>query len=387
MTHSIIPPSSAEIWVNCPGWVVMAQLYPETEESEASRLGTAAHEVAAQYIDSYARGSVYNPKVGDITSNNVVIDDEMLDACELYADSVHEIMLSSKVFGGVHFGLEAKLTMPRINEHSFGTSDFFLFDHKNLILYIYDFKYGHDPVEVFENWQLINYAAGVIEHLLKHTPFIIDSMNEKLKIVFRIAQPRSYHRDGPIRSWGITLGQLWPYFERLKEAATLALSGLGQAISGPHCRYCQARHGCEAALNAGVRLYEVAAQALPLDMSVQALAVQYTIVKRARKQLDALEDALGQQIETLIRTGKHVPGYMTQPKQGRETWAVPAEEVFALGDLMGVELRKPTAVTPKQAIKLGIDKNVIKEYSHKTTSGLEVVQDDGKQARLIFGAK
>lgn len=386
MTHSIIPPSSADIWVNCPGWVIMAQLCPETVESEASRLGTAAHEVAAQYIDSYARGGVYNPKVGEITSNNVIIDDEMLDACELYADHVREIMISSGVFGGVHFGLEAKLTMSRINELSFGTSDFFLFDHKNLTLYIYDFKYGHDPVEVFENWQLINYAAGVVEHLIKHTPFIVETMNEKLKIVFGIAQPRSYHRDGPIRKWETTLGNLWPYFERLKEAATLALSGLGQAISGPHCRYCQARHACESALGAGVRLYEVATQALPLDMTVQALATQYTIVTRARKQLAALEDALGQQIETLIRTGKHVPGYMTQPKQGRESWSKPIEEVIAMGDMMGADLRKPSALTPKQAAKLGIDKNVIKEYSHTTTSGIEIVQDDNSKARLIFGA-
>lgn len=387
MTHSIIPPSSAEIWVNCPGWVVMAQSFPETEESEASRLGTAAHEVAAQYIDSYARGKAYNPKVGDITSNNVIIDDEMLDACELYADSAREVMISSNVFGGPHFGLESPLTMPRINEYSFGTSDLFIFDHKNLTLYIYDFKYGHDPVEVFENWQLINYAAGVIEHLVKFTPFLLDSMSEKLTIVFRIAQPRSFHRDGPIREWRTTLGNLWPYFERLKEAATLALSGIGKTQSGPHCRYCQARHGCESALGAAVRLYEVAAQALPLDMDKQSLAVQYAILTRAVKQIEAVKDAIGQQIETLIRTGHNVPGYTTQPKQGRETWSTPIEEVFALGDMMGVDLRKPSAVTPKQAVKLGIDINVIKEYSHKTSSGLEIVQDDGKKARLIFGAK
>lgn len=384
MTHSIIPPSSASIWVNCPGWVLMAQLHPETEESEAARLGTAAHEVAARYIDSYARSAVFNPKVGEEMSNGVIIDDEMLDACELYADNVRGLMISSGVFGGVYFGLEKRLTMPRVNEHSFGTADFYLFDHNNLTLYVYDFKYGHDPVEVFENWQLINYAAGIIDELMRHTPLFSDT---DIKIVFRVAQPRSFHRDGPIREWRTSVSELWMYVDKLRAAAELALSGLGKTVSGPHCRYCQARHGCESALTAAVRLYEVAAEALPLDMDVNSLAVQYSIVTRAYKQLAAVQDALGQQIETLIRSGKHVPGYITQPKQGRETWAVDPEEIFALGDMMGIDLRKPTAVTPKQAVKLGIDKDVIKEYSHKTTSGLEVVQDDGSKARLIFGAK
>lgn len=385
MTHSILPPSSADIWSKCSGWVVMSQSFPETEETEHQRVGTAAHEVGSKFIESYARGAAYNPKIGDVTSNGVIVDDEMLECCEIYADDVRAVMVKTGAFSAPYLGIEQRLEMPRINEHSFGTSDCFIFDAKERTIYVWDYKHGHDPVEIFENEQLINYVAGIVEYLKKHTP-LMEDRNLDIKVVMRIVQPRSFHRDGPIREWVTSVGDLQPHFSSLSLAAAENMSGNGLSKSGAHCKYCQARHGCPAALNSGAQLYEVASQALPLDMSKQALAVQLSIVVTARKRLTAIEDALMQQVETLIRKGENVPGWMTQPKQSRETWAFPIEEIHALGDLMQIDLRKQSAVTPKQAVKLGIDKDVIKAYIAKTTSGIEIVPEDEKKLRLIFGA-
>lgn len=363
----------------------MSQSFPETGETEHQRIGTAAHEVAAQYVESYARGAAYNPKIGDVTNDGVTIDDEMLEACEMYADDVRTVMIQAGTFAMPYLGIEQRLTMPRINSDSFGTSDCYIFDAKNRVIYVWDYKHGHDPVEVFENDQLINYVAGVVQKLKDHTPFI-EEKNFDARVVLRVVQPRSFHRDGPIREWSTTLGALQPHFARLHTAAAENMSGIAPTRSGPHCKYCQARHGCESALNSGMQLYEVASQALPLDLSKRALAVQLSIVTAARKRLSAIEDGLSQQVETMIRKGESVPGYMTQPKQGRESWSVPVEEIHALGDMMGIDLRKQSAVTPKQAVKLGIDKDVISAYSAKTTSGIEVVPEDDKKLRLIFGA-
>ena len=381
MTHSILPPSSADIWSQCMGWVVMSQSFPETEETESQRLGTAAHEVAAKYIESYARGAMYNPQVGDITSNGVHIDDEMLECCEIYADDVRAVMISSGAFAAPYLGVEQRLEMPAISQYSFGTSDCFIFDAKNKTIYVWDYKHGHDPVEVFENYQLINYVVGIVEHLKKHTPLI----GTDIKVVMRVVQPRSFHRDGPIREWSTTLDALAPFIGALSLAAEQNMSGEGLAKSGSHCKYCQARHGCPVALKSAAQLYEVAGQALPLEMSKHALAVQLSIVVEARKRLTSIEDALMQQVETSIRRGERVPGWMTQPKQGREAWAVPIDEVHALGDMLQIDLRKQSAVTPKQAVKLGIDKDVIKAYIAKTTSGIEIVPEDEKTIRKIFG--
>lgn len=389
MTHSILPPSSADMWVRCDGWAIVTQSFPESDDTDAARQGTAAHEVASQFIESYSRGGAYNPKAGDVTSNGVTIDNEMLDACELYADNVRSVMMQTRIFGGPFLGIEQALTMPDINPLSFGTSDCFIYDFENKIMYLWDFKYGFDPVEVFENWQLVNYSAGVIQWLKEHTPFLTE-FHMGMKIVFRIAQPRSFHRDGPIREWTTTLGDLMMMhgmYDQLRESAAANLSGAGETQSGSHCKYCPARHGCQSAISAGVRLYEVASQALPLELSNDAIATQLTIVKRAVKHLESIEKALEQQVEHIVRSGTNVPGFRVENKQSRLTWAVPAEEVHALGDMLGIDLRKVDSVTPRQAAKFGIDESVIMAYSHKTSSGVEVVPDTGSKARHIFGAK
>lgn len=362
----------------------MSQSFPETEDSESARIGTAAHEVASKYLESYARGAMHNPKVGDICSNGVVIDDEMLECCELYADDVRAVMIQAGAFAAPFLGIEQRLEMPSINGHMFGTSDCFVFDAKNHALYVWDYKHGHDPVEAFENEQLISYAIGAIEYLKKHTPMLAESV-ATLRIVLRIVQPRSFHRDGPIREWDTSTRGIALIVERLAVTAEQNMSGTAPTTSGSHCKYCQARHGCESALNSGAQLYEVASQPLPLDMSKRALAVQLAIVMAARQRLKSIEDGLMQQVESMIRRGQVVPGFMAQAKLGRESWSTPLDEVFALGDMMGIDLRKPTAVTPKQAVKLGIDSAVISAYTAKTISGIEVVQESDKKLRLIFG--
>lgn len=387
MTHSLLPPSSADMWSKCGGWAVMSQSFPETEETEHQRLGTAAHEVASLLIESYTRGgnAVYSPNIGDVTSNGVPIDEEMLDCCEMYAEDVREVMVRTGAYAMPYLGIEQRLEMPSISEWSFGTSDCFIFDAKEKTIYVWDYKHGHDPVEVFENRQLINYVVGVIHHLKKFTPLLEDFV-PSIRVVFRVVQPRSFHRDGPIREWVTDMARLAPLIHELTLAATENTSGVGEIRSGAHCKYCPARHGCQSALNSSAQLYEVAGQALPLNMSKEAIAVQLSIVTTARKRLASIEDALMQQVETMIRKGERVPGWMAQPVKGRETWAVPIEEVHALGDFSQIDLRKQSAVTPKQAIKLGIDKDVIKAYTAKTSTGIEIVPEDGNTLRLIFGA-
>jgi hypothetical protein len=58
-----------------------------------------------------------------------------------------------------------------------------------------------------------------------------------------------------------------------------------------------------------------------------------------------------------------------------------------MGELMGVDLKaQPTTVTPKQAIKAGLDESIIATFSETPESGITLVADDGTAARKIFGA-
>lgn len=387
MSHSIIAPSAAGIWGKpdgCTMYPTMAAAYPE-EDTEDSRIGTATHDLAANMINAAATANINFPRredvVESVAENGVIYDDEMYDGAKLYADDVAKVMRDEAVFGGQCLGVEARLEMPNIHELSFGTTDCYLFSAKSLSLYIWDFKFGHEVVEAFENWQSMNYAAGIIEKL-----GINGKLDQTVTVEFRICQPRAFHRDGTIRKWRVIASDLRAYFNILAANAHKSLSADAEARSGSHCKHCPGRHACEAALAGGVALYEAASKSPPLDISTEALSVLYSIVRRGRKQLEALEKGYAEQIKHKVKSGENVPGYLVEPGKGREAWARPVEEVFQLGDLLGKDLRKKAAITPNQARALGIDGDVISAYSETPTTGLNVVEDDGRKARFIFSS-
>lgn len=387
-THSIIAMSAAGIWGSpngCTMYPTMNAAYPE-EATEESREGDATHELAARMIESAAVANLQFPTrettVDTVASNGFVYSDEMYDGAKMYADDVAEVMRTEGVFGGEFLGIEARVEAPSIHDLSFGTTDCYLFSVRKMRLYVWDFKFGYEVVEAFENRQAINYVAGILEKLK-----INGIEDQNITVEIRICQPRAFHRDGTIRKWVVRASDLRGYFNQLHAGAHKSLSADATAHSGKHCKHCPGRHVCEAALAGGVSLYEASIKSTPLNISPEALAVLYTIVKRARKQLEALETGYEESIKNMIRSGKPVPGLLVETGQGRERWAKSIDEVVALGDMLGKDLRKPGVITPNQARNLGIDGAVISAYSETPATGFKVVPDDGAKARFVFSQK
>lgn len=384
--HSIIPPSSAGIWgkpLGCTGWPLMAASYPEPDDSPDALDGEASHEIAAELINDHTRGpTVRGPEyfVDKKASNGIIYTEEMYEAAKEYADDVGNIMRERAIFGGPCFGTEFKVRAPQIHELSEGTLDQFIFDRPNNELFIWDYKFGYLLVEAFENWQGINYLAGLINH------FGIDGIEDQnIKVHLRIAQPRAFHRDGPIREWTFMLSDIRGHVSTLHVNAHKALSNFSEIRTGSHCAYCSARYACPAANKVGTQLFEVAMRPVPMELDPESLGIQLAIIKRAIKALEYLESGYDEQVKNLIRSGKLVPGWMVEQGYGRETWAKPIAEVIAFGKMLGHDLKKPDeAITPNQARQLGIDDAVIKMYSTIPTRGIKIVPDDGKKARQIF---
>ena len=359
----------------------MAQLHPQTEETEESREGTAAHGLGERLI---ARGvstpetvpeSVRSEYIDTPADNGVIITDEIFDSAWTYAnDVVREIKARPGCIHASEHPVEAK----SIHALSFGTVDQYLYYDRELI--VWDFKHGHGVVDEFENWQLINYVAGLLE---EHG---IDGYTDQhITVRMRIVQPRAYSGDGAVREWAVKASDLRGYFNTLSNNAAIALGPNAPTRSGEHCKHCTARHACTAALTAGIQLFEAAAMPTPVELSAEALGVQLAIVKRARKQLEYLETGYEEQAKGMIRSGKSVAGWSLEPSYGREKWAKPTGEVLALGDLIGVDLRKPAqAITPKQAKDKGIDEAVISAYSERPSAGLKLTPADNKKAKKVF---
>lgn len=377
MPHSIIAPSSAHIWGKpggCTGYVLMAQVFPDVEGPEAVE-GTKVHELAKAFVDAYAYGG--------ITVDGTGVSVEGQEAARLYADDVAAVIAKHPLSSNdVVFGTETQVLASSINDLCFGTLDCFLYDRYTRELFIWDFKFGHGVVEVFENWQMICYVAGLFDELP-----IDGHEDQRTTVHFRIIQPRAFHRDGPIREWSVPAWELRSYHRELRQNAAVALGNDSVTRSGNHCRYCPARHSCRAALDAGINFYELATEPTPLDLSPEAVGTQLAIVQRAHDQLGYVRTGLEEQAASLIRGGKNVPGFALEAGIGRETWKESPESVKTLGEMYGVDLDKHALVTPSQARELGIDKDVITLYTERPRRGMKLVADDGTRAREIFSRK
>ena len=328
--HSLLAPSSASVWSKCAGSVGLCLYFPEDEESEASIEGTIAHDLCAKYL--FTLGTVEDD------------GSEMFQAAKLYGEDILEIYRKKP---HTMINVERSIRIPTIHKDCFGTPDAFLYDEQKHVLFVWDFKYGFGEIDVFENEQLICYASGIIDTLG------ISDIN--LKVVFRIVQPRAFSSGGQIREWAVEATVLRNHINRLANAAQSAIAG-GDCVSGSHCRYCSARHGCKAALGAGVALYEQASTPTPLDMTDEEIGVVYGFITRAEKQIEYLKTGFEAEIMARINKGKVIPNWGVTRAVGKRRWSVSEAELLEYGDLLGIELRAPTkAISPTDAEKLGKD--------------------------------
>jgi len=324
--HSILAPSSAAVWSQCPGSVLASKAFAEAEEGEAARVGTAAHDAAASYITEVLGGKPA-PEYVD-------------ESVEMYAQYVLGVARS----GDCIVGVEERLECSAIHPECFGTCDAYVYNHVDRVLHVFDYKHGRGPVEVKQNRQLIAYTSGIIQ-----------KVPEVEKVILVIIQPRAFHKDGPIRKWETTRGWIKNATDALAKAAKEATGPNPPTVSGSHCRYCRMRWACPAAIEAGASLYEAVGSYVPNSVDGEDIGALYTVTLRALKHLEYLSAGLSAEIEARIRSGESVGGYRLKPSKVRKSWAVPAEDVITLGELSGVDVSKTDIVTPKQAADLGLE--------------------------------
>lgn len=395
-SHSIIAPSSAARRVQCRGSAVMELTHPDTGDKPEAAAGTAAHELAEWMIDECRHARFESPTWAEVAargkaSNGVEFTREMYDAARIYADDVSSVMRATGVFGGGqgrdggHFAIEERTHSPAIHAECWGTLDARIYHSPSWTLYLWDFKYGHLPVDAFENWQLIEYASGVMDRM---DPQWRDR-NEPGAVEFRVVAPRNYDGRGPVRVWRITTHQLLEYEREASRVEHEALGPDPEHRVGPLCKTCTGRHACATLQRAAYDAAAYADQGGSFDLDDAALGTELLIVQKAIEALEARKDGLQAQAETRIRSGHNVAGWSLRDGKGRARWNddVTPATLFAIGDGLGVDLRKspdPEPVTPVQAKQRGIDEAVINAYSYRPHTGMKLVMDNSNEARKVF---
>lgn len=321
--------------------------------------------------------------VGALAPNGHPLDADMIEHGQLYIDDVMATLAVIPAEARMALKVETKLTMHTlVHPENEGTPDTYLLSLIAKLLVLWDYKYGHKYVDPFMNWQLIDYVAGIFEAYGLTRADVAD-----LRVSLRVIQPRNYHLSGPVRTWETTGGELWDIItQRLAPAAMLAKVPGAPTTTGEWCRDCNGRHACEAFMRVSARALDMAGETTPVELPPAALGLELDRIRTAIKRLEAREDGLQEQALAKIRQGVSVPPWTMGYVQSRERWNVPPAEVFAMGDIMGVELRAPLPpVTPAEARKRGVDPSLVRAYAINPTGAAKLVRVDETAAAKAFG--
>lgn len=376
--------SHAGEWVRCAAFVRMnrtpqAAVLDGAADHTVREEGTAMHWVAQMHmlpdaaLYGVAGDSTVRPGVGAVAPNGVTITDELYDGAMFYCD----------VLDSYHaqWFIEQQLAAPSIHPKCGGTPDAYCIGATQYhnVLVVADLKGGYRPVDVFPNWQLIGYTSAIIDANR-------DTLDDADEIEFVIVQPRVYHRSGPVRKHCMRIGDLAPYIESLRVAASIATGEHAHAVAGPQCDNCAARASCSVCHAAGMRALEVAGEPDVHDLSVVALDYEMQRLEDAARMIEARLTGLQAQAVHLIRRGAVLPSYTMESGSGRLAWIDDTAEqsAIAMGDLLGKDIRKPAkAITPLQAMKQ-LPKEFVEQYARRNRGEQKLVRFDRNAAIKAF---
>lgn len=368
----IVRPSSAARISQCPGSIRAEAAFPELEPSVEAEEGTAAHWVAQVLA---ATGSAV-PE-GAIAPNGTVVTNEMSLGARLLVDTINGD-LSAFGLSARNCNIERLIKIPRVHPNCLGTPDYSIWASPR-VLWVWDYKFGHRYVEVFENPQVSTYAAGEIEEA--------GVRDIDVEVHLCIIQPRSFHPEGPVRRWVTNGAHLRGVLSLFSNYAHEGLDNPNpRYMTGPECLDCNARHACDALASSGYKCVDESTRRSPHLLDAASLGRELAILSDARDRLKARHEGLIADAMARSRAGTRIPGWTIERSSGRRVWSVPADQVIQMGLLLGKDLAKPReAITPRQAEDAGFDPTVIAAVSRHNAGAPTLVRDTGVAARKAFG--
>ena len=284
--HSKYPPSSAYRWLNCPASVLLPPDETERDMTAADE-GTLAHRIAELKL----------------TRNFWDDNEEELEECranllyktdmEYFTDEYSNFV---KHFNGNTI-VETKLDLSKYMSGLFGTCDCIIFDEITKEVNIVDFKYGFGKVKAKDNPQLLFYALGAVDLILKKYPHV---ENKDLKITVTIFQPRIRHTE----SQTLTYSKLIDWYKSIKPSIKKIVSQQIERNTGGWCKYCDRQIHCR-------NYQDNLTNAFVTDffcMSDDEIAQYYEKLKEAEQLAKKVREYLVKQLQS----GVKVKGYKLQ---------------------------------------------------------------------------
>jgi hypothetical protein len=359
MGHSLLSPSAAHRWAECPGSLAACRNYPSGSSKYADE-GTLAHSV----VEAILNVKPYPAEAGR----------EMIDYASRYTDAVLSISE-----GAVQTWVEQELDLSEVYGESdqSGTGDFIALvplndkGYSNVYeLQVHDLKYGMGvKVSAQGNKQLMIYGLGALDLASMAYDGII-------QIRLFIHMPRLGFVDEVL----LTVEEMEQFRDEIREAAKSALLIYSESLKyadltvdescfkpgEKQCRFCPHKANCKAlekfALGAIVAEFDDL-EAVDLKEEVKGAmeAVKFSSEERLARLLPALDlisswiKAVESQAYNLLLNGGSIPGYkIVEGKLGNRKWSSEeeAEEVMKSMRLKLDEMYVKSVISPTVAEKL-----------------------------------
>lgn len=298
--------------------------------------------------------------------NGIFITKEMADNVDWYFENLPSL---NGFYSEIETNWQVNETI-QIN----GRSDYIFHDLNVNRLHVVDFKYGWKIVEPIRNWTLISHAIAFIEKSG-------DIPNE---ICFSVYQPRPYHPMGNIRNWIISYDQLCEFSIDISETL-LNLSD--QLETGKECSSCPSLAWCPAATKAALNAIDVSENAFNDDIENNSLSYMIDLLQSAEKAIKNKLKAFEELAAHRLKKGQIIPNFSLKTSLSNRQW-----KDFVTPEILkaftGKDLTKQDLVTPAQAQKLSVGKDVIENLSERVPAGFKLEKVDvSLKAQLLFNKK
>ena len=276
--HAVLSASGAHRWIACPPSALLEAELPDTD-SDASRQGTAAHELAEHKLRRALKLRSDRP-------TSQWQDDEMEELTDAYRDYVLDHVDGAELF------IEQRVDFSHIVPGGFGTCDAVIIGDG--IMHVIDFKYGQGvQVDATDNPQLRLYALGALG--------TFGMLYDIHTVAMTIYQPRRHNVSSEIL--GVAVLMDWAR-TTVEPAAALAANGDGEFAPGDHCGFCKLKATCRARAEANLDIakYEFADPTVLTDEEIADIVLRAPDITRWLKQVEA------HAASAAINQGRHWPG-------------------------------------------------------------------------------
>ena len=372
--HARLSASSASRWMNCTGSPDLCEgkVNPASRFAQEGTLAHAAAETALR-LDAEVRCS----------------DPDMADAVAVYVKYCKQLMSEAD-----EYHIEKRVQLNNLYwdskppEPLFGTVDFGA--AIGTTLHVVDYKHGKGvPVDAEDNAQTVYYGLGLF--------FALTKGNEKrfTDVELTIIQPRAPHKDGPVRTWYISVKELMAWGKALKGKINEIAENDTILVAGAWCRWCPSMGDCPEAHRKAVEGARLDFGAVPKTKPETLTDDDLTAVLDGMEYAQQWLTAIASEAQGRLERGGKLKGWKLVAKRAVRSWKDPTEALLWAKDKMTQTSHSEyTVMAPskllspaqmEKALKI-LDIKIPGDLIQKKSSGTTLAPDEDQRPEVSAGA-